>query len=196
MSNARIGRGDGSGSGRKVRSLRELPQGLRPGRDLWPQLSTRLDRRPFSRTLLRWRLWDVRAAAAVGLTVTASAAALVIWIHGNHTPAAQLISIHRSTPVLPQSSDADEARRHDAIIRALRARLAGLPPGSRQQVLSDLNLIEQSMRDVRTALGRDPGNALLLELLTETYQDEQQLLATVQDADVWTRQAGGGKGST
>jgi hypothetical protein len=194
MSNGRTGRGDGSGSGRQVRSLRELPQELRPERDLWPQVSARLDREPFSRRVLQWRLWDMRAAAAVGLAVMVSGAALMVWVHGNHSP--QRVSFHGSTPALPQISDADEARRHDAIIQALSARLASLPPGSRQQVLSDLNVIEQSMRDVRTALGRDPGNALLRELLTETYQDEQRLLATIQDAGVWTRQAGGGKGRT
>jgi hypothetical protein len=196
MSDAGTGGSDGLGSGRKVRSLRELPRELSPARDLWPQLSSQLDQAPLRRGGLRWRLWHVRVAVMVAVAAMASGVTLMVWRPGHHAPTAQPISMHGYAPALAQFSDAEEARRHDEIMRALAARLASLPPGSRQQVLSDLNVIEQSMRDVRTALGRDPGNALLRELLSETYRDEQELLATVQDAGVWARQAGDGKGRT
>jgi len=63
-------------------------------------------------------------------------------------------------------------------------------------VLADLNVIEQSMQDIQSALGRDPGNVLLREMLLETYQDEQRLIARVQEAGLWTEEADSGRGST
>ena len=38
------------------------------------------------------------------------------------------------------------------------------------------------MTDIQAALGRDPGNALLQELLVNTYQDEMRVLTTVHEA--------------
>jgi hypothetical protein len=61
-------------------------------------------------------------------------------------------------------------------------------------VRADLQLIERSIQDIQTALGRDPGNALLHEMLRETEQDEQHLAATVQEAGVWTEEASGTRG--
>jgi hypothetical protein len=37
------------------------------------------------------------------------------------------------------------------------------------------------MQQIQQALGREPGSALLQELLIDTYQDEMQVLSTVQE---------------
>jgi hypothetical protein len=80
-------------------------------------------------------------------------------------------------------------RERAALLRSLDARLARLPPPSRKRVLDSLATIEQSIRDIQQALGREPGNALLQELLIDTCQNEMQLLSTVQEAS-------GGSGET
>jgi len=77
----------------------------------------------------------------------------------------------------------------EALLRSLDAKLATLPPPTRQKVLQSLATIHQSMQEIQQALGREPGNALLQELLIDTYQDEMQVLSTVQ-------QASGGGGET
>ena len=38
------------------------------------------------------------------------------------------------------------------------------------------------MQDLEAALGKDPTNALLQELLLNTYQDEMRVLTTVHEA--------------
>jgi hypothetical protein len=187
---------DARGSGHEVRSLRELPRELRPARDLWPELAVRLDPRPITDRAPRWRLWDAGVVAAMAVAVVATGVALVVWMHRDRAPTEQLVSASGGTSTVHQLISSDDAREHDALVQTLNARLATLPPASRRRVLADLNVIEQSMRDVRAALGRDPGNALLQELLTQTYQDERHLLAIVQEAGVWTSQATGANGTT
>jgi hypothetical protein len=80
-------------------------------------------------------------------------------------------------------------RERAALLRSLDARLARLPPPSRKKVLESLATLQQSMREIQQALGREPGNALLQELLVDTCQNEMQLLSTVEEAS-------GGSGET
>jgi len=67
-------------------------------------------------------------------------------------------------------------------VQALQARLAALPPPARAKVSASLAAIEQAKQDLEEALGRDPGNALLQELLVNTYQDEMRVLTDVHEA--------------
>ena len=78
--------------------------------------------------------------------------------------------------------DAKYTRERAALVRSLEAQLANLPPDSRAKVVSSLTTIQNSMRDLEAALGRDPSNALLQELLVNTYQDEMRVLTAVHEA--------------
>src|SRR5262249_37304026 len=69
-----------------------------------------------------------------------------------------------------------------ALAKSLEARLASLPPDSRAKVISSLATIHKSMQDLEAALGKDPTNALLQELLLNTYQDEMRVMTTVHEA--------------
>jgi hypothetical protein len=69
-----------------------------------------------------------------------------------------------------------------ALVKSLEAKLASLPPDSRTKVLDSLATIHKSMQDLEAALGKDPSNALLQELLLNTYQDEMRVLTTVHEA--------------
>jgi hypothetical protein len=132
---------------------------------------------------------QVWAAAAV-----VAALAVGVWI-GRAVlpgPAPQLIP----TPVQSASNtnaqggwsaeyvkDAKYQRQREQLVRGLEARLAALPPESRARVLSSLKAIEDSKKQLEEALGKDPSNALLQELLVNTYQDEMRLLTTVHEVD-------------
>jgi len=69
-----------------------------------------------------------------------------------------------------------------ALVKDLESRLAALPPDSRAKVVSSLQTINDSKRDLERELGKDPSNALLQELLVNTYQDEMRVLTAVHEA--------------
>jgi hypothetical protein len=69
-----------------------------------------------------------------------------------------------------------------ALIRGLEAQLKTLPPDTQHKVASSLATIRASIKDLQDALGRDPANALLQELLVNSYQDEMRVLTAVHEA--------------
>jgi len=68
-------------------------------------------------------------------------------------------------------------------MKSLQARLAALPPAARAKVMASLAALQRAKEDLESALGKDPGNALLQELLVNTYQDEMRVLTDVQASD-------------
>ena len=73
-------------------------------------------------------------------------------------------------------------REHAALMQSLQAQLATLPAPTRAKVMASLATIEQAKQDLEQALGKDPSNALLQELLVNTYQDEMRALTDVREA--------------
>ncbi len=78
--------------------------------------------------------------------------------------------------------DARYVRQRAELMKGLEARIAALPPESRSKVLASLKAISDSKRELEAALGKDPSNALLQELLVNTYQDEMRVLTAVHEA--------------
>jgi hypothetical protein len=188
-------------AGRKVTSLSELPHAIEPGRDLWPHIEARLkdiqaavpvtaapaDARSPRGAQLRWL-----AAAAMVASV-----AVGVWIGRSLLPAAGHgaagETVVNTPPGLTPATGAgplDAAyvrdpryeRERAALLRSLPARLAALPPPARAKVLASLAAIRKAKEDLESALGKDPGNALLQELLVNTYQDEMRVLTDVPEA--------------
>jgi len=79
-------------------------------------------------------------------------------------------------------SDPKYHQQREELLKSLQAQLVALPPDTRAKVISSLATIHQSMQDLEAALGKDPSNALLQELLIDTYQDEMRVLTTVHEA--------------
>jgi hypothetical protein len=73
-------------------------------------------------------------------------------------------------------------RQRTQLLQSLQAQIAALPPDTRAKVMASLQTIHDSMRDLEAALGKDPSNALLQELLVNTYQDEMRVLTAVHEA--------------
>lgn len=181
----------------KITSLRDLPQDVAPPRDLWPQIaaqitpsaqtaSTDATRAPSSaRRIVRMR-WLAAAAAvgclAVGMWIDRSLLPLNAKVEGG----APTVSTH-VTPGAPASLDvayvSDRYQRQRAVLLAsLQAQLNALPPTTRTKVLASLDTIGKAKQDLESALGKNPGNALLQELLVNTYQDEMRVLTDVRSA--------------
>ena len=175
-------------NGRKVSSLRELPQSLPPGRDLWPGIEARLrDAPPDSvRGTGAPRGAPVRWLAAAAMV---ACVAVGVWIGRSFLPG--VLGPGMASRVAPGIGPAHAVyvvtdpryqEQHAALERSLQARLAALPPASRAKVAESLATIEKAKADLEQALGRDPGNALLQELLVNTYQDEMRVLTDVHEA--------------
>jgi N-acyl-D-aspartate/D-glutamate deacylase len=192
---------------RKVTSLRDLPQGIAPPRDLWAGIEARINaERQASavgtntsavpsvatrkRNTMRWMaMAAVIAALAVGM-----------WIGRSILPTTRPVTNPPQTarnivqPVIPEDtraeavqaaflSDPKYRQERAALVKSLEAKLASMPPDTRAKVLASLATIQKSKQDLEDALGKDPTNALLQELLVNTYQDEMRVLTTVHDAD-------------
>jgi hypothetical protein len=194
----------------KVRKLSELSREIPPPRDGWPALEAKLReaRAPLSEGGAEPQGGTVpprrRRARMMGITALAAVLAAVVvgisldrWMLAPAHPTAVTAvtagtkggrGASASLPVA-YVTDPRYLRERAALLRSLDARLAKLPPPTRAKVLQSLATIHQSMQSIRQALGREPGDALLQELLIDTYQDEMQVLSTVQEAS-------GGSGET
>ena len=184
----------------RVSSLRELPQAIEPARDLWPQIEARLNgiqaaapaapgaTIPLRRSGARLR-WLAAAAMVASVAVGVWIGRSVLPTVGRVTPAGP-VSASSATPVPGAPSALDAAyvndpryqRQRAALLRSLQAQLAALPPPTRDKVTASLATIEKAKADLEQALGKDPGNALLQELLVNTYQDEMRVLTDVHEA--------------
>lgn len=169
---------------KRVTSLRELAQPVQPPRDLWPAISAEMTKTtsvatPVKRSSrLQW----------IAMAATVFALAIGIWIGRNVMPTAQVPAPVGANPNVPAAlpavfmNDPRYLKDRAELIRGLEARLKTLPPKTQQTVATSLATIRKSMSDIQAALGRDPANALLQEMLVNTYQDEMRVLTTVREA--------------
>ncbi|HEY3786459.1 MAG TPA: hypothetical protein VGL55_14380 [Steroidobacteraceae bacterium] len=178
-----------------ISSLRELPRDIPPARDLWPAIQARLteeSRAPTAAdTRVRNRHLRMRFIAAAAMIAML---AVGIWIGRSGLP---LVG-QRARPVLTASTanpgteqgavqtaytmDPKYLRDRAELVKSLEGQLATLPPQTRTKVMASLATIQKSKQDLEAALGHDPSNALLQELLVNTYQDEMRVLTAVQEA--------------
>ena len=169
---------------RRISSLRELPRDVAPPRDLWKGIEAAISTpAPVQKDAQRWRTNRLRIFAAAAVV---AALAVGVWIGRSAFPGAPVMMAGSSgEPEMLRAAyvpDARYTRDRAELVKTLEAKLAALPPDSRTKVMSSLKTIEDSKRDLEAALGRDPTNALLQELLVNTYQDEMRVLTAVHEA--------------
>ena len=184
---------------RKVGSLRELPQSIEPPRDLWPEIESQLMGIPAAGSAADGTMPGHRRAARMRWLAAAAMVACIatgVWIGRSLLPGTPPGRAPSSVRVLPSTipgvaptavdaaylTDPRYQQQRAALVRALQARLATLPPPERNKVTESLAAIEKAKADLEQALGRDPSNALLQELLVNTYQDEMRVLTDVHEA--------------
>lgn len=172
---------------RKLVTLGELRQDIAPTRDLWPAIATTLAtadavRRPVRR--LPRLAWGVAASVAL--------LAVGVWAGRNLLPApATMAQSPGAAPVaaapvtMAASFELDPASRIERQRRldALAGQLAALPPQTQAQVRVSIAAIEKGVRDIQAALGRDPSNLLLQEMLVSSYQEEMRVFGAVDEAN-------------
>jgi hypothetical protein len=198
---------------RKVTTLRDLPQAIEPGRDLWPAIEARIQEAQAaasaatgvklipphrSGTRLRWLAAAAMVASvAVGVWIGRSLLPGTVQPGSAQVTQKQPPTGNQTTPGTPTPTDLPGAptaldasyvndpryqRQRAALLRSLQAQLATMTPETRAKVTASLATIEKAKEDLEQALGKDPGNALLQELLINTYQDEMRVLTDVHEA--------------
>ena len=183
----------------KIKSLRDLPQDIAPPRDLWPGIAAQIapsadavkasdvaPARPAAGRIVRLR-WLAAAAAVACLAVGMWIDRSLLPLPGKVEGGAPTVSAH-GTAGAPASldvsyvPDARYQRQRAALLGSLQAHLNALPPDTRTKVLASLATIGKAKQDLESALGKNPGDALLQELLVNTYQDEMRVLIDVHTA--------------
>ncbi len=182
---------------RSVKSLGDLPEAIEPPRDLWPGIEARLKAQAAGPgtdlSPARARRGQLRWLAAAALLASV---AVGVWIGRDvvplSTPAPGTAQLSPPAAVSPPQaqgavdaafvSDPRYARQRAELLQSLQARLDAMPEPARAKVTASLAAIETAKKDLESALGKDPSNALLQELLINTYQDEMRALTDVHEA--------------
>ena len=178
---------------RKVKSLRDLSPSIEPPGDLWPQIQARLKaEQALAAPAPARRRTGVPARWLAAAAMVASVA-IGVWIGRDLLPIPGLTAA--TTPLTAATSPAgasavnaayvsDPRYRRDRaqLVQSLQSRLDAMPPAARTKVTASLATIEKAKEDLEQALGKDPSNALLQELLINTYQDEMRALTDVHEA--------------
>ena len=155
-----------------------LPRHIEPGHDAWPEIRSRIEAgrvgaiAPARAARPRNPAW-LAAAAVVLIAVSSGITALVL----------------RRRPVSPLAVSAAPVvaiyARYDAaagdLVRELAARRARLDPATVAVLDSCLARIDAAIAEARTALGRDPRDAVVGELLSATYRQKLDLLKRAAD---------------
>lgn len=176
-------------AGSRVTSLSGLNTDIPPMRDLWPGIEARIasevprgsgNEQGSSRlrgTPSRW----------LAMAAIVSALAVGVWLGRNALPVREgtaPVATPANGSLLPAAFVTNPAyvKQREALLASYEAQLRALPPQTRDKVVASLAAIHKSMQDIQEALGREPGNALLQELLVNTYQDEMRVLTAVHEA--------------
>lgn len=202
---------------RRIGALGELPQDIAPARDLWPGIAAAIAAGPAGAAAspdagagdagdgegggarAARRRWFVPESPAWALAAAVSCVAVGVWLGRasvgtvpvaaattNATPAADAARAQLAS----YAPGARFERTRDALLADLGERLAQLPPETRARVEASLADVQRARADIQAALGRDPGNALLQEMLLNSYQDEMRVLTAVRETWVTGEEIG------
>jgi hypothetical protein len=173
-------------------ALRELPRGLEPARDLWPQIAARIEDVRAAAPVASRPGWRWQAAAAVLLV--AGSSLLTATLLDRKEPAGQAAVNAASTATVPAPAgvvampaafgpagtlDPEYLAARQQLTQVLEQRIAALPPSTRAKLELNLGEMRRAADEINAALASQPGDPLLEELLLGTYQDELAMLANV-----------------
>lgn len=158
------------------KSVDRLARDIAPGRDLWPGIETRIQRRQRARAP-----WAYGLAASFLVAVAAGG----LWFGlARHAPEA-------GAPAELAASTSPEAQyfaQRAAYAENSVQTAPNVSPATRAVILKNLQIIEGSMQQIEGALEKDPNNPRLRALLYDLYQNEAQLLAATQQIQAQTNQ--------
>jgi len=169
---------------RRVTRIDELARDIPPPRDLWPAISAAIAAgEPVATARPRRAAW----LPAVGLAAGVALVAIGVLIGRNITPQTTPNVATNTQPaqnpeVIPAAlRDAEYRKQRDQLLVEVQTRLQAMPEAEREKVAASLKTLQRSIQEIEAALGRDPANALLQELLVSSCQEEMRALTAVRD---------------
>jgi hypothetical protein len=174
-------------STRRVKELGELPRDVPPARDLWPAIAEAIQADlamkavPERRRRVGW--WPV-----VGLAASVALVTVGVFIGQNFNADDARLQVNTLAPasdagmVKASLRQAAYEKQREQLWTEVQARLNTMAPAEREKVSRSLATLKQSIQEIKDALGRDPANALLQELLVSSSQEEMRVLTTVRDS--------------
>jgi hypothetical protein len=178
----------GKSFGRRVNRVDELAQNLPPPRDLWPAISAAIEAdraagAPVQGAMRRSRWLPAAAMAAAVALVTLGVFLGRIFTPVIQAPVASTAVTQGSPEMIPAAlRDANYRKQRDQLLVEVQNRLNEMPTAEREKVGASLATLRRSIGEIESALGRDPANALLQELLVSSCQEEMRALTAVRDA--------------
>jgi hypothetical protein len=174
---------------RRVKRVDELARDIPPARDLWPaiaeaiQVDLSMKAVPGTRRRVGWM-------PAVGLAASVALVALGVVIGMHFGEEKGLVAGNPpKTTAAPEARlipaalrDAEYRKQRDQLWVEVQAKLDTMSPAERQKVGASLATLKRSIQEIETALGRDPANALLQDLLVSSCQEEMRALTAVRDS--------------
>jgi len=173
---------------RRLTRIDELKRDIPPGRDLWPAIAAaieaeRAQAQAPAETRRRSAWWPAAGmAAAVALVALGVVIGRGIALTDGPVVASSNAPAHDNAVIPAALRDAEYRRQRDALLVEAQAKLQSMPPAERDKVAASLRTLQRSITDIEAALGRDPANALLQELLVSSCQEEMRALTAVRDS--------------
>ncbi len=175
-------------SERSVKRIDELARDIPPARDLWPAIAAAIEAdrgRSFAppQAMPRRSAWRYASSMAAAVALVA----VGLWIGARIVPpggGAIAGNDRLETGVLPVAlqRDAEYRKTRAQLVTEVEARLATMPQAEREKVGASLATLRRSISEIEAALGRDPANALLQDLLVSSCQEEMRALTVVRDS--------------
>ena len=173
---------------RKLNRLDELAQDVPPPRDLWPAIAQAIEADQAAAATQvhsggnRRRSW----MPAFGMAAAVALVTIGVLIGQNFGPVTVVTGADNTASdpsVLPAAlRDADYRKQRDVLLTEVDNRLKSMPEAERVKVAASLATLRRSIGEIEAALGRDPANALLQELLVSSCQEEMRALTVVRDS--------------
>ena len=122
----------------------------------------------------------LRYAAAAAVVLAAALGAAFLLRRPAPPPALPEVppAIAAPSPQLAalRAMEADYGRARAELLPLLEQRRDLMSPETRMVVDRNLALIDQALKDIRAAVEKDPNNRQLMELLNQTYRQENDLM--------------------
>ena len=177
----------GQSFGRRVKRIDELAQSVPPSRDLWPAIAAAIEADRLASLPVAHRRRSAWLPAA-GMAAAVALVAIGVFIGQSFGPSTPTIVVdnHSATGangvITASLRDAEYRKQRSELLVEVNARLKTMPAAERDKVAASLATLRRSIGEIEAALGRDPANALLQELLVNTSQEEMRALTTVRDS--------------
>jgi len=160
-----------------IAEANKLSTEISPNRDLWPGIEAAINRPHQPR-------WTLRFAQAAAVVLLVGASSMLTYLATKDQ--VQVVEVVPAGLVFEQASFGGRyalgvgyQEAHRDLEAQLNEELLRLSPTAREEVEQNLAMIRGAIGQINEALAEEPDNALLQELLLQTYREELAMMQRV-----------------